>query len=220
MCVGLAMLNMITLARRLGWISVSGLGWLFGSPWKRETVERNVHAVVSSSFVQNLRPALMVDGFLPGMGAAEKVSVPCWTVRTGTAKPPKLETRIDPVTGRPMDTSKPLSKRTGQAMNVAVAAAKPVVVVPKGLKPLSEGADMSQKHGIHGATEPEPSGIWRTEAAATKVIRPTSAAPEARKPAAAMTQPFSAAAARAAAAQVASAAPAAPKPAAVRPTVA
>ena len=111
----------------------------------------------------------MVDGFLPGMGAADPVKIPSWKVRAGTIKEPKVITRIDPVTGRPMDTSKPLAKRTGTSMNAPIAAAKPKVAESKGLKPLDGALQMSEKHGIHGATEPDPSGIWKSGAASQKV---------------------------------------------------
>ena len=118
----------------------------------------------------------MVDGFLPGMGAADKVEIPNWKVRSGTIKAPNVETRIDPVTGRPMDTSKPMTKRTGQAMNTMVEAANPTADAEvQGKKELDAGLDMSGKHGIHGATEPSPRGIWKTQAAAKKVERPSTA---------------------------------------------
>ena len=129
-------------------------------------------------FVRGSAPALsvslalvskMVDGFLPGMGAADPVKIPSWKVRAGTIKEPKVITRIDPVTGRPMDTSKPLAKRTGTSMNAPIAAAKPKVAESKGLKPLDGALQMSEKHGIHGATEPDPSGIWKSGAASQKV---------------------------------------------------
>ncbi len=115
----------------------------------------------------------MVDGFLPGMGAAAPVTIPGWKVRTGTMKEPKVVLRIDPVTGRPMDTSKPMSKRTGTSMNAPVEAAKATAAVSKGINaPDAMAAQrelMSTKHGIHGATQPDPSGIWKSGTASQKV---------------------------------------------------
>lgn len=131
----------------------------------------NVSLVVGGSERASACLALvqMVDGFLPGMGAADPVKIPSWKVRAGTIKDPKVITRIDPVTGRPMDTSKPLAKRTGTSMGAPIAAAKPKVVESKGLKPLDGALEMSEKHGIHGATEPDPDGIWKSGSASQKV---------------------------------------------------
>ena len=120
----------------------------------------------------------MGDGFLPGMGAADPVTIPDWKVRTGTMKESKVVMRIDPVTGRPMDTSKPVAKGTGTTMNTAVLAAKPKAASLKGLHALGAGLDMSMRHGIHGATEPSPSGIWRSENASQKVDGPGTALPD------------------------------------------
>ena len=120
----------------------------------------------------------MVDGFLPGMGAADPVTIPDWKVRTGTIKEPKVVLRIDPITGRPMDTSKPMATRSGGAMNSAVVAANPTGTVSKGLKPLDAALDMSTKHGIHGATEPNPSGIWKSGTASQKVELAGAALPD------------------------------------------
>ena len=112
----------------------------------------------------------MVDGFLPGMGAADPVVIPGWKVRTGTMKEPKVILRIDPITGRPMDTSKPMAKRTGNAMGAPVVAAKATAAVSQGLKEAKAMAlDMSTKHGIHGATQPDCSGIWKSGNASQKV---------------------------------------------------
>ena len=129
--------------------------------------------------ISRARP--MVDGFLPGMGAADPVQIPDWKVRTGTMKEPKVVLRIDPITGRPMDTSKPMAKRTGASMSAPVVAAKATATVSKGLNALDAKAmalDMSTKHGIHGATQPDPSGIWKSGTASQKVELAGAALPD------------------------------------------
>lgn len=152
----------------------------------------------------------MVKGFLPGMGAADPVLVPKWSIRTGLEPPDNSEVRVDPVrnilpsvrrpemprsrccpsrtqvTGRPMEPGRSLSKRTGKSFGGAVELAKPHVDrVVRGKKSLEE--ELVHKHGIHGATEPDPSGIWKTQTMAESVFGSMPSAPS-------MTQSMSASA--------------------------
>tara|TARA_B110001452_G_scaffold226748_1_gene201326 strand:+ start:1688 stop:2899 length:1212 start_codon:yes stop_codon:yes gene_type:complete len=61
-----------------------------------------------------------------------------------------------------MEPGRSLSKRTGKSFGGKVELAKPHVdAVIRGRAPLEQ--EVFHKHGIHGATEPDPSGIWKTQ---------------------------------------------------------